>query len=363
MGASERLKTLLLVIASVCVGVLLFLLFDFLFSTWLVPDTKGKDVVDATLRPYLQKDLGWYELKRNHRGKDHWGSYVYDVTTDQYGFRTNPLGSKTGPADIIFLGDSFAYGMNGAWEDTFVGMYDLATPKRVLDAGVSSYSPTAYLYQYRKALRESALKPGHVVVVALDISDIQDEAGIWTDGDFHPVKREHLRSLGEKLLDRVRFTAAMYWFLEKFVERPDPDVVYNQPRSAFTWDNWQALDQNPPKRGYAPLGVSGGLLRAEQKLAELATLIRNNDGRLFFVIYPWPGQLEHEQKFNWAQYVNGVCRKIACAGVIDAQPAFAAYAAAHKNWYEDLYVVGDVHFSRKGNVLVYEAIRRTDPLE
>ena len=51
-----------------------------------------------------------------------------------------------------------------------------------------------------------------------------------------------------------------------------------------------------------------------------------------------------------------------CAGVIDAQPDFQSYAAAHRTWYEDLYVVGDVHFSRQGNQMVYEAIRRSDPL-
>ena len=158
------------------------------------------------------------------------------------------------------------YGISGAWEDTFVGMYDRPTPKRVLDAGCFSYSPTVYLYQYKKALRESALKPGHVVVVALDISDIQDEAGIWIDGDEHPVKRKDVSSFLEILRDKVRLRSAMNWFREKFVDPRGPDLVYNRSRSAFTWDDWQALDEDPPERGYAPLGVSGGLPRAAQNL-------------------------------------------------------------------------------------------------
>ena len=50
MGKSETLKSLVLVLASLCFVVVVFLLFDFLFSSRLVPDTKGNLLVYEAIR-------------------------------------------------------------------------------------------------------------------------------------------------------------------------------------------------------------------------------------------------------------------------------------------------------------------------
>src|SRR5882724_9225945 len=127
---------------------LFFLLVDVVFSRHVLPHPDQRPVLLADdKKPYLQKDDGWYELKRDFVGADDWGTNIFAVETDQYGFRKGS--NKSGPGDVIFLGDSFAYGINGLWNETFVGMYDLSTSNKVLNAAVCSYSPTPYLHQYK----------------------------------------------------------------------------------------------------------------------------------------------------------------------------------------------------------------------
>jgi threonyl-tRNA synthetase len=127
----------------------------------------------------LQLNNGWYELKSNFIGKDQYGPNIFPVMTNDYGFRKGPNSPNGGKHEFIFLGDSFTYGINGAWNETFVGIFEAQSGKMVLNAGVSSYSPSAYLFQYKKALKNGALSAKHTVIVALDISDVQDEAAFY----------------------------------------------------------------------------------------------------------------------------------------------------------------------------------------
>ena len=142
-------------------GVGLFLMADYALSARILSDPMADvEWVSASERPYRQDSHVWYELKRGFRGRDYWGRDIYDVRTDQYGFRADDeRNDKPGQAAVIFLGDSFTYGLNGPWAQTFVGMYDRAAPARIANAAVPSYSPTPYLHRYRQALEEGALRP------------------------------------------------------------------------------------------------------------------------------------------------------------------------------------------------------------
>lgn len=356
-------------------GIALFVLVDVAFSKYLIrlPD-EIVEWVPAAERPYQARDHGWVELKRNFRGRDYWGADIYDVVTDEYGFRIDGRSEpKSGAASTIFLGDSFTYGINGPFDQTFVGMFAAAAPARVLNAGVPTYSPTAYLHAYTTALAEGALTPQHDVVLMLDISDVHDEAGVWIDGDQHP---ESLRAVNNdvglvaderaamdstlrgRLRDRLRFTRSIY-ALGRYglLKIPNP-VVYDQPKSAFTWQPWTGLDTLPGAiNGFAPLGVRGGLDRIRHKVAAISALARQSGGRLTIGIYPWPAQLQHPSHFDWPAFVRETCQAAACA-VIDTFPAFRARAAANRSWYRELYVFDDVHFNAAGNRLVFDELAR-----
>lgn len=360
-------------------GLLLFIASDYTLSPRLMPDPDADiEWVTAGERPYQQGADGWYELKHNFRGRDYWGNEIYPVYTDEFSFRTAGDGPpKPGPAAVIFLGDSFSYGVNGPWDDTFIGMYDRSVPVRIANAGVPSYSPTPYLHRYRQALADGAMRSSHVVVVALDISDVHDEAGVWIDGD--PPK--NLRAVNAdrglvvaqqqaaeatsqgQLRDRLRLTGAIYRALRySLLAIPNP-TVFDQMKSSFTWKTWETLDATPAAiTGFSPLGVRGGLDRIAGKLAELTALAHANRSTLFVLLYPWPAQLKHPDTFSWSEFVADACRRAQCDGVIDTIPVFRARARDDARWYNALYVKGDVHFNVEGNRLVFEILKRDLPL-
>ena len=278
---------------------------------------------------------------------------------------------------MIFLGDSFTYGLNGPWAQTFVGMYDRAVPARIANAAVPSYSPTPYLHRYRQALEEGALRPGHTVVIALDISDVHDEAGVWADGEAHPVNLRAVpadaalvaaqraaaaASPGGRLRDRLRFSNTIYRFLRySLLAIPNP-AVFDQMKSSFTWDSWQTLDATPAAlTGFQPLGIRGGLDRIAAKLDAIVSLAHAHGATAFVLIYPWPAQLKHEETFSWSGFVAESCRQAGCDGVIDTFPVFRTYARAQPRWYNALFVKGDVHFNTEGNRLIFEELVRGLP--
>ena len=273
--------------AGLVIGLALFVLVDFLVSGRVLPSPDAEvEWVTADERPYQRGEAGWYEMKRSFRGRDFWGAAVYPVRTDQYGFRVDEEGGEQArPADVVFLGDSFTYGVNGPWRETYVGMFASASPLTVANAAIPGQSPTAYLYRYKQALAEAALKPRHTVVVGLDISDVRDEASVWMDGE-PPVNRRNLTNARAaldsviaansatprgRLRDRLRFTRSIYRYLRYVVFRiPDPDV-FNQPSSAFTWAEWSRLDADTSALGSGDVhfNEAGNRLVADQLAVSL----------------------------------------------------------------------------------------------
>ena len=91
---------------------------------------------------------------------------------------------------IVFIGDSFTFGVLLDYEFTVPGLADIYFREKgieVLNAGVSSYSPSIY-YNKIKFFIEQGLKFSHIVVF-IDISDIEDEAVVYvTDEQTKSVK-------------------------------------------------------------------------------------------------------------------------------------------------------------------------------
>ncbi len=226
---------LVLVLTSVVLGFVTFGLFDFLVISSLIEDTESGDKFG-----YVHYEDGWYILAPSVRVVSAWGKTVYPWRTDANGFRINHTqASPSRQADVIFLGDSFTLGTGLPWEDTFVGLYERASGRTVANAGVSSYSPTAYLWQYKRAISAGALKSPHNVVVAIDISDVQDEAAVWEDGQSHPRRRNYPASsavvsspLRNFVASRLLGTRSIYRMFRQNPGAPDP---FDQVPSAFTW--------------------------------------------------------------------------------------------------------------------------------
>lgn len=308
-------------------------------------------------------DEGWYELKKNFVGTEKWGTKTFKIATDQNGFRVNPIQDKNGKADFIFLGDSFTFGIGENWAKSFVGKFDASTNKKIVNAGTTSYSPTAYLYQYQKALKSNILKDNHNVIVCLDISDVQDEAGYWMDGYQNPIKRIYIKNdLKKYFRENFKFSHLIVTYVRNlFIDPHNPFLQERMSiRSAFTFEDWSKLDDKTPLDGiggYAPLGVEGGLNKIYKKLKEISDITKSSKSKMYILIYPWPNQLIYPQKFNWSDYITNLCAKITCDGVIDAQPNFLRFKDDNIDWKDELFIEGDVHYSTKGNLMIYEVLK------
>lgn len=359
-----KLKSFVVVFFSTIIGIVLFLIVDFFLGASII----GSDL-SLDEKPYLKLDRGWYELKPNFTGKDQFGPIIYEVSTDRYGFRKAVGVPDQTKYDVVFLGDSFTFGVNGSWKETFVGMYASHSKAKVLNAGVGSYSPTPYLYQYRKIIKNKLVGAGHKVIISIDLSDVQDEASYWRwneNIDSHPYRFEAISSqwrIREELKKAFPLTVAIYRFIryETFKSGPDPYKVdtINYPRTAITYESWDLLNKTYPQEsptGFLPLGVEGGLSKVSSRILEITQEVRSNGGVVYFLIYPYPGQIAYEDKFDWSDWVNNLCKKAMCEGVVDTFPIFRKLAAHNKNWLSDYYLEGDVHFNESGNRVVADQL-------
>jgi len=375
---------LALAVGSIAMALLACLAADWLYSKQQTgdpfalpqPKTHGR-------RLFITKPNGWYELNSHYNGEDRYGRYLIRVRTDERGFRIpiraaqpsvrmpSRAGNRNNPT-LLFLGDSFTYGVGASWEESFVGQVAARYRGTVLNAGVISHAPTAHRYRLARLLKDGRLPAGAVVIMAVDISDVQDEASRWVPGPGEPserhsaaaaavVTRQGAATAGRKEAQswfspqRFQLTHRIYYGLEALYKRVfDHWQVRNQARSAFTHQPWSALN-----REYQPLGVAGGLRQLRQQLQQAAALSARHGHPFWILIYPWPAQLAYEQRFQWEQFIQASCQPGLCEGVINAFPAFRQAVGTNTSsaaWQNRYYLSGDVHFTPAGNRLVAQTV-------
>ena len=100
----------------------------------------------------------YYELKKNCKGKEKFKKSfpTVNIHTNNLGLRVSKktVQKYKGKENIFIFGDSFTYGTGLEFEDSYVGLIE----KKLIDYnvynfGVSSYSPSVYLYKLNEALR------------------------------------------------------------------------------------------------------------------------------------------------------------------------------------------------------------------
>ena len=80
--------------------------------------------------------------------------------------------------------------------------------------------------------------------------------------------------------------------------------------------------------------------------------------KLNVVVYPWPtqihfGDLDSRQVRIWRDWCEGKC-----ATFLNLFPVFFDEAKqAGDNWYEKIYIDGDVHFNRYGNTVIAKHVQ------
>jgi len=386
MNKKNNFLNLILVFISISIPIIAFELFDYFYSvgTPEVKPFKLREPKSNGNSLTIDDPNGWYSLGPNYDGESRYGKIYFKVKTDKNGFRVN---HKLGEINIndyslkdkraIFLGDSFTYGVGLDWEDTYIGILESKFNYKSINGGTSSHSPTPYKYKLKQLIKSGAINSQKKVVIALDISDVFDEATRWTTYKGKPANINKLKELGinsdpknESLTknseiklnkshkkpfyseDNFKLTHQIYYGIEGFVKNYIDNIqVRNNIRSKFTHKEWSEIDNR-----YSPLGVENGLNKIKQGIIEISKLTNANGNELYILIYPWPAQLAYEQSFNWEEFVEQSCIEVKCSGVINSFPSFFSYKKENKSWQKDLYIKGDMHFNRKGNEILANTI-------
>lgn len=291
-----------------------------------------------------------------------WGNVRHSVFTNSLGFRDKAVRRIPLSSDkyrILFMGDSFTYGVGLPYEKTFVGLMDRELSKRhveVLNAGVVSYAPAIYWKKTEVLLTDVGLRFNHLVLF-LDISDIQDEAEFYDIAGGRvigiqgpaPALREfvyeyttilrNLWEVGEALYDRIS---------------GDPDLRRTEEDRRYATNEYRSL-WTVDEEAYRDYGAVG-LQKAEKHMDLLYRLLRRHGIGMTLVVYPWPTQILHEDRDSiqvrfWRDWAarHSVC-------FIDLFPDFIPEGRDPKEGIREYFIPGDIHWNEAGHRLVADRL-------
>ena len=315
----------------------------------------------------------YYELKKNCVGKERFKKSFpsINIYTDKLGLRVSKkLIKKDNNKDNIFiLGDSFTYGTGLKYKNTYVGYIEKKLKEyNIYNFGVSSYSPSVYLYKIHEALN-LGINPKKIII-SLDLSDVLDETQRWDyDQIKHQVKtkkseknnhfkNDSFKQQNFKLINE--FAALLNFNLRIFKSRIANTFRKNEKnfkvktsfQANFTYTKLNNLDV----RFWQDKDLEKGVFKIKSVFQKIEDLSVERGFELYLVIYPWAETLEFGQEaFNWSKFGKELCSKKTCT-LIDAIPEFENFKRKDVNWVNKLYFVNDVNFNKSGSKLLSEFI-------
>ena len=74
----------------------------------------------------------------------------------------------------------------------------------------------------------------------------------------------------------------------------------------------------------------------------------------YLAIFPFADTLEYGQdNFNWENFAYQLCSTNNCK-FVNSFPEYKKYKNSEKNWYKNLFFVGDEHFTELGHQILAE---------
>jgi hypothetical protein len=354
LPAKRRLGRRILVAAALILySITIFSLLDFAYSTY----------IHSAASPRLAVNEYDHGLRSNFDGYARFGKYRYRFYTNSLGFRdfsTRQVPLRSKGRRVLLIGDSFTEGMAVTFEDSYAGQLYQAGQRRqrpieFLNAAVASYSPVIYYHKIKNLLGQGLVFDE--VVVFSDISDVEDEATRYFCIDDRPEYRKYCRNTvglwwQKHLVISYSTRIWMQYGLQRLFNGRRAKRIAGNPRAGWTIPGYQVGGS------YAPLGIEGGITRSRQNMQELADFLRPRNIPLTIVVYPWPLQLELDDRDSrqeriWRDFCTNNCKAF-----VDLFPAFFAAKDAHDDWRRRLFIDGDVHPSVAGNRLMFESVTK-----
>lgn len=352
-----------------------YIIADVLFSTLYF-----KESVDYKCYNYSDDGL-FYKLKENCFAKMRLLSEItsFDVYTDKNGYRysgTKKL-SET-QTSVLFLGDSFTFGVGVDWENTFTGILEKEIEKKynIYNLGVPSYSPTTYKYSLINFLKNNSDKKIEKIFILLDITDINDESRRWIEikdkpylkGDKVFINDTFFQNIKRKYFKGTFFIANFFndtsrKFKKKFqnekkiyrpVEGTMGDYIYKDYRKS---ENCRELDE---KNIFWNCGdLEAGIIKTQKQFRDISKILSKKNIQLYIIILPWPDTLNFGQKyFNFENFSFNLCKLSNCKKVINMYPDFIYIKKNNKEWLNKIFLPNDIHLNAFGHEILAQKILR-----
>ncbi len=371
-------KKLLLLVFSLLLCLLVFVTLDAMYSAL---SRKSSVPTPSELFGCLGHDsLRALALQPNCSTTRAWGRERYSLTTNSQGFRDEKVRQVplTDPRPrILMLGDSFTESM-GPWKTSFVGRIAEKFPQyEILNGGVGGYSPSNYLNTARIALK-SGLDVDEAIVF-IDMSDVQDEAGLVHDIDDsgavalarHQYHYSNWYSSLRLFVSKYLVLTNYIWevvernlvgFGYYFLDHGFNGNIFNLERSGWTYR--KVVEDQPFELGFAPLGVEGGITKEKEKMDLLYQEFAKRNIPVSVVVYPWPAQLIYDKVDSrqvriWQEWCQGKCKRF-----LTAFPEFFALKQQCPKWqpgcwYLRDWTFGDIHLNDNGNAIIAAVVSKS----
>ena len=357
-----------------CMIIFVFLLLDFIFSITIIKETINKDCIKYIRYSINKEDFYSYDLKKNCRAFETKRTVkTYDVFTDQNGYRVASRNNKKdkGKNSVVFLGDSFAYGLGLNYEQTVVGILEKKVKRyNFFNLSVPSYSPIIQKYKLEKFLKFN--KKTDKIFYLMDLTDVLDESNRWIkmkNFDYPVIVDETTHKTIKSdfnLKKNFKMTRLFIYNLNKFFrdirktinrkkfEERDKKVGFTKWGN-FTHTSYEDLDKNIWAKNDFNVGINN--LKNNVKL--ISNIAKKINSEFYIVIYPWPETLEHGEKyFSWQKFGTDLCLFTGCTKLINAFPKFNKIKKQFPYWKKEIYILEDIHFNENGHRLLTEIIYR-----
>lgn len=311
----------------------------------------------AERRYRIASPIYHHDLAKNVNLTATWGSIQYPFATNSLGFRdTRPraIDPEAATSRVLFIGDSFTEGIGVPYPETYVGRLDqhfAARGVEVLNAAVSSYAPAIYFRKVKYLLEDVGLRFDYVVV-AIDLSDIADEALSYRfDKENRVIGANPDSGLAARIKRFLENNSLLFHVADlaggaiKFARRSEA-LGAGSARISWTRD----------RTAYEAYGVDG-FRRARANMDSLVELLRRHQIGLAVVVYPWPDQIltrGGDSTSLWITFWSDWA-KANSLPFFNLFPPFLADPDSKRTVRED-YIPGDVHWNVHGHQVVADAL-------
>ena len=345
---------------------LIFLTIDFFLGEKLLVKFKLK--IDNTFR--IQNNFYHHGFKKNYKTNfTGWGPYTYTFCTNSHGFRSKCNSVEHKKYDVAFIGDSFTEGVGLNYEDTFVGIIENLTQKKILNLGIVSSSPSLYLKKLNYILNKGIHFDD--LIVAMDLSDIYDELSY---NETFKSDTNKCKYGNQVLQNKTNFYSYIKYFLKDNLQ-----ITYTLLKKLWWEFNFRKINKNfnlayLEKNFYRSAWPYNNTIKefrnkeclnelivaTELVSMEIYSLLRKHGINLSILIYPWPGTLIHDnENSKYVEIWKNFCFT-KCKTFLNSFPIFfdELNYIDNQKIIDKYYFKYDVHFNKKGNKLLANFINK-----